>query len=129
MTVYTVIGHITNAILTFEPLPIPSNLSGGPHLKKVLDHQLANFFVLPMSLKFPQSSSMSGRCAADRVSSSFFQSPQTLHFFLKVQMHTVHVAFCAECLCLSVPRISFRSNLSFFKIKARTFRTEYCKKS
>ena len=29
MTVYTVIGHITNAILTFEPLPIPSNLSGG----------------------------------------------------------------------------------------------------
>ena len=32
MTVYTVIGNITNAILTFEPLPIPSNLSGGPHL-------------------------------------------------------------------------------------------------
>ena len=30
MTVYTVIGHITNAILTFEPLQIPSNLSGGP---------------------------------------------------------------------------------------------------
>ena len=24
------IGHITNAILTFEPLQIPSNLSGGP---------------------------------------------------------------------------------------------------
>ena len=26
------IGHITNAILTFEPLQIPSNLSGGPQL-------------------------------------------------------------------------------------------------
>ena len=33
MTVYTVIGYITNAILTFEPLPIPSNLSGGPQLR------------------------------------------------------------------------------------------------
>ena len=33
MTVYTVIGYITHAILTFEPLPIPSNLSGGPQLK------------------------------------------------------------------------------------------------
>ena len=32
MTVYTVIGHITNAILTIEQLQIPSNLSGGPHL-------------------------------------------------------------------------------------------------
>ena len=32
MTVYTVIGHITNAILTFEPLQIPSNLSGGPQM-------------------------------------------------------------------------------------------------
>ena len=30
MTAYTVIGHITNAILTFKPLQIPSNLSGGP---------------------------------------------------------------------------------------------------
>ena len=30
MTVYTVIGHITNAILTIEQLQIPSNLSGGP---------------------------------------------------------------------------------------------------
>ena len=32
MTVYTVIGHITNAILTIEWLQIPSNLSGGPQL-------------------------------------------------------------------------------------------------
>ena len=32
MTVYTVIGHITNAILTIEPLQIPSNLSVGPLL-------------------------------------------------------------------------------------------------
>ena len=32
MTVYTVIGHITNAILTFDPLQIRSNLSGGPQL-------------------------------------------------------------------------------------------------
>ena len=32
ITVYTVIGYITNAILTFEPLQIRSNLSGGPQL-------------------------------------------------------------------------------------------------
>ena len=33
MTVYTVIGHITNAILTIEQLQIPSNLSGGPQFE------------------------------------------------------------------------------------------------
>ena len=32
MTVYTMIGHITNAILIFDPLQIRSNLSGGPQL-------------------------------------------------------------------------------------------------
>ena len=36
MTVYTVIGHITNAILTIEPLQIPSNLSGGPQMLFVI---------------------------------------------------------------------------------------------
>ena len=35
MTVYTVIGYITNAILTFEPLQIRSSLSGGPQITSV----------------------------------------------------------------------------------------------
>ena len=38
MTVYTVIGYITNAILTFEPLQIRSNLSGGPQLGTHFEH-------------------------------------------------------------------------------------------
>ena len=42
MTVYTVIGHITNAILTFESLQIPSNLSGGPQLLNFLASQKRN---------------------------------------------------------------------------------------
>ena len=45
MTVYTVIGHITNAILTFEPLQIPSNLSGGPQLDLVTLLELAFWLV------------------------------------------------------------------------------------
>ena len=35
--VRTVIGYITNAILTFEPLQIRSNLSGGPQFFAVED--------------------------------------------------------------------------------------------
>ena len=65
MTVYTVIGYITNAILTFEPLPIPSNLSGGPQLQKEKKKIKMNIRILPYS---PQISDLGSQINSKRTS-------------------------------------------------------------
>ena len=44
MTVYTVIGYITNAILTFKPLQLRSNLSGRPQFRDSIEEIQESLF-------------------------------------------------------------------------------------